>query len=97
MQDIHPGDPTHYGFLIVSYWECSTIVRVCISIANYKLFTGRFPLSQGQNSIFPSLLHLSQGGATLQAISLCLPKDHLHRDDICLLFVMSVMFNLEQK
>lgn len=47
----------------------------------------------GTKHKFPSLLHLSQRGKTLKAISLGLPKDHPHRDDICLLFVTFSMFN----
>lgn len=36
-------------------------------------------------------------GATLKVISLCLPKECHNREDICLLFIVLLVFNLQKK
>lgn len=41
---------------------------------------------------FPSSLHLAQRETTIKSISLHFPKDWLHRDDICLLFILRLMW-----
>lgn len=41
---------------------------------------------------FPSSLHLAQRETTLKSISFHFPKDRLHRDDICLLFILRLMW-----
>lgn len=42
---------------------------------------------------FPSSLHLAQIETTLKAISLHFPEERLQRDDICLLFILCLMWN----
>lgn len=42
---------------------------------------------------FPSLVHLAQIETTLKAISLYFPEEWLHRDDICLVFTVCLMWN----
>lgn len=87
--------------LWLSDWRCVGVFpaenRGYVSIAYLKTLHKQNFFVSGTKFKFPSLQHLSQRGSTPKAISLYFPKDHLHRDDICLLFVLFLMLNLYPK
>lgn len=91
-QDLYPDDPNHDDILIddnvLRHKTEGTFLKPITNCGFHR----QICFVSGTKLKFPSLLHLSRRGKNLKAIILGLPEDHLHRDDICLLFVTFLMF-----